>query len=346
MINERDTPEKTGETGASNRSERDKTTSALVAARNHLRNGQEQLKSMMDDVRDTELKIANLKKQLEAERRVKMLLEALEERERKRLKTIKDLSSLLLQTQRRAVLDGGFNQIGMPALDDLTASSAGRIQDRVLASRCSAVVDTLARLHSHLVFFKRLSYERPNILQAENTLKESIASKFGHLGDLETGRILEEALSAARVRSNAKLRYLPSTPGPTPEMLEAKKQRILELEAELNELLLLVNGLEFFSDNRIQQIAHSRNLATSRVPVNVEEGYIDLLRVLIAKSEAPNSDMHSSARSIPGVELLGLDITTASVRLLVRSDGWWTYMLDEKATRQMVLDEIESCIRR
>ncbi|KAJ8082568.1 hypothetical protein PM082_008423 [Marasmius tenuissimus] len=327
MIDGRDTPEKIGETRVSDRSERDRATSVLVTARNHLRHSQERLKSLLDGVRDTELKIANLKKQLEAERRIRILLEALEERERKRLNTIKNLNSLLVQTQSRAaVLDGGSNQIRMPTLDDLTVSPVGGIQDRLLASRCSAVKDTLARLHSHLVFFKRLSNERPSILQGETTLEESITSKFGHLGDLETGRILEEALSAARVRSNAKLRYHPSSPGPTPETLEVKKQHILELETELNELLLLVNGLEYFSNNRIQQIVDSRDLAASRVPVNVEEGYIDLLRVSIAKSAAPISNMQASARSIPGVELLGLNITTAM--------------------RQMVLDEIESCIRR
>ena len=154
-----DDPAGNGEIGGSDRSERDKAVSRLDAARICLAGSQKQLKGLLDCVRDTgevlvveslrillnypseqELTIRDLKKQLEAERRIELRLKTLEERERNRLNRIKQLSGLLVQTRNQSVLGRG--------LDHIRVVSSIRQEDLAELTECPSLLQLILLTHT------------------------------------------------------------------------------------------------------------------------------------------------------------------------------------------------------
>ncbi|KAL0581452.1 hypothetical protein V5O48_000606 [Marasmius crinis-equi] len=196
VVNDRDIPEKKGEIKSpTGRSERDKAISRLNTAKNHLKYNQEKLKSLLDDVRDTERTISDLRNQLDAQRQIKLLLEALEEKERDRLKRIKGIESLLvaIRAKRAALNRGNVTQTStaaVPSLDEMARKAEEELWYKQLSFRCSAVNDTLARLNSQHVYLTRLSRERDvTVARAKTAVRQSIQRKPG-TGDPNVETIL------------------------------------------------------------------------------------------------------------------------------------------------------------
>ncbi|TFK37137.1 hypothetical protein BDQ12DRAFT_713746 [Crucibulum laeve] len=273
------------------RSTSEKAASAFRAAEKSVCVYREQLEERMRGLQGSEEKEKELKNRISGKRKISLLLDVLEQRERLRTRRFEEVGKIIRELRTKV-----HSRSALPDIPPLPSLSTTKTTARY---RTSHVRETLTSLHVHHLRVSRLLHPRhPNTGgsgASEDLLIQRLRRALGkHTKSAgEADGVVERLLDLARRKARTRVRMTCSEQKEEAgrEELNEKTHHAGKKERELQDLLNRAVGLAFSSEHAIESISHflretAPMLRSSLKAEGVQtRGYVDVLRDHIQPSE-------------------------------------------------------------